>query len=38
MSKAEFLAGIREARAELATILDLYDQTALAPRVIPGLQ
>jgi hypothetical protein len=38
MTKAEFLAGIRDARTELVTILDLYDQTALASRVIPGLQ
>jgi hypothetical protein len=38
VSKAEFLDDIRGARVQLAAILDLYDQTALATRVVPGLQ
>ncbi len=37
MSKADFLADIRAARAELAEILAARDERALAEAVVPGL-
>lgn len=38
MGKAEFLAAIREARVELASVLARYDEAMLGSRIVPGLQ
>lgn len=38
MTKDGFLDDIRAARVQLTTILDLYDQDALATRIVPGLE